>query len=414
MTAKPLQNCGKCGICLNACPVYSLLKEEQVSPRAKLHLIDAYDSKKLSSSPFLKEIISRCLMCGSCSAQCPSGIDHYAAFMEMRRKMAEEHGEPPAVKSLIYLLAREYRAAMGAGLAKKSQAMMPESVLEKFKIGHISIKHLPKLNPAPFGRSGKDLGETHKPKGKSRGRVVYFTGCATRYLFEDTGKSVVSILNHMGFEVFIPGSQTCCSIPLLFHGAGKMAQKNIRDNIKALEGPGTDAIITDCSTCGEALKNEYPKYFQDDKKMQAEASRISSRVSDFMAFVFEHQNLLTFNPGSLDRILVTYHAPCHTRNTFKSHLAAEALIQSLPNVTYRRAPDFDQCCGGGGTFFYEHANISKKMVDKKLMSVKSLDISHVLTDCPVCRMNLSGNMDKSSEATVLHPAILMERALKKI
>ena len=87
MTQKLVQNCGKCGLCLYVCPVYKILKKEQDSPRGKLQLIKAYDNKNLASSPLLKEIVSKCLMCGSCAANCPSGIDHYSKFMEMRRKM---------------------------------------------------------------------------------------------------------------------------------------------------------------------------------------------------------------------------------------------------------------------------------------------------------------------------------------
>ncbi|MBU0972093.1 MAG: (Fe-S)-binding protein, partial [Proteobacteria bacterium] len=62
---KPLKNCGKCGLCLGACPVYKVLKEEQASPRARLQLIKAFENSTLEASPLLKELISKCLMCGS-------------------------------------------------------------------------------------------------------------------------------------------------------------------------------------------------------------------------------------------------------------------------------------------------------------------------------------------------------------
>ncbi|MFA5906599.1 MAG: (Fe-S)-binding protein [Desulfobacula sp.] len=247
MKDKILQNCGKCGLCLNACPVYKTLKEEQVSPRAKLHLIKAHDRHTLDSSPFLKEIISKCMMCGSCSAACPSGIDHYSKFMEMRRKMAEAHGEAPAIKSLIYLLAHEYRTRFGAGLARTGQKIMPKGLAEKFKLGNIPLKNFPELNAVPFRKSHDEI---IIPKGKPIGRVVYFTGCATNYLYEDTGSAVIGILRHMGYEIIIPKGQTCCSIPLLFHGAKDQAMGNIRTNIRALETLDAEAILVDCSTCG--------------------------------------------------------------------------------------------------------------------------------------------------------------------
>ncbi len=66
MTDQPVQNCGKCGLCLSVCPVYKVLKQEQASPRARLQLIKAYEKKDLSASPLLKDLVSQCLMCGAC------------------------------------------------------------------------------------------------------------------------------------------------------------------------------------------------------------------------------------------------------------------------------------------------------------------------------------------------------------
>jgi glycolate dehydrogenase iron-sulfur subunit len=410
MTANLLQNCGKCGLCLSVCPVYTLLKEESVSPRAKLQLIKAYDNDTLVSSPLLKQIVTKCLMCGSCAANCPSGIDHYSKLMEMRKKMKEAEGETGAIKSLIYLLAREYRIKFGASLARTGQKFIPDSLAKTIKLGNIPLKNFPRLNAIPFQKANDTIILPHK---RQIGTVVYFTGCATNYLYDDTGFAFIEILKHMGYKIIIPRDQTCCSIPLLFHGASDKAFKNITTNINALKNHDADAIVVDCSTCGEALMNEYPRIIKNLGQDPFEAKKIAAKVVDALSFVDQNFDCLEFDSKAKDKVSVTYHAPCHTRNSFGSHIIAEKLLEKLPFVTYKKTPDFDQCCGGGGTFFYEYPEISKKMVDKKIENAKAVQVSLWLTDCPVCRMYLAGNLKDNDNLHVLHPLTLIHSALKQ-
>ncbi|MBT3176328.1 MAG: (Fe-S)-binding protein [Desulfobacula sp.] len=411
MTQKLIQNCGKCGLCLYVCPVYKILKKEQDSPRGKLQLIKAYDNKDLASSPLLKEIVSKCLMCGSCAANCPSGINHYSKFMEMRRKMVESQGQTPAIKSLIYLLGREHRLKFGAGLARTGQNFIPDNFAGKYKFGSIPLKNFPKLNSIPL-RKAND--EVILPYKKQIGTVVYFTGCATNYLYDDTGFAFIEILKHMGYTIIIPKDQTCCSIPLLFHGAADKAFKNIIANINAIKNHDADAILVDCSTCGEALKNEYPRFIENKGYDPFEAKKISSKVMDALSFIDKNFDRLEFDSSVKEKVSVTYHAPCHTRNSFGSHKIFENLIEKLPFVNYKKTVDVDECCGGGGTFFYEYPEISKKMVDKKIENAKAVKASLWLTDCPVCRMNIAGNLNHNDNLQVLHPLTLIHSALKQI
>jgi glycolate oxidase iron-sulfur subunit len=411
MTTKLLQNCGKCGLCLSVCPVYKILKQEQASPRAKLQLIKAYDNNILASSDLLKEIVSKCLMCGSCTANCPSGINHYSKFMEMRKKMVAAQGETQAIKSLIYLLGREYRLKFGAGLARTGQKFVPDNFAKTIKLGNIPLKNFPKLNSIPFRKANDEIIFPYK---KQIGIVVYFTGCATNYLYDDTGFAFIEILKHMGYKIIIPKDQTCCSIPLLFHGAADKAFKNITTNINALKNHDADRILVDCSTCGEALKNEYPQMLENQGQDLTPANKIASKVMDALSFIDQNFDRLEFDSNVKDKLSVTYHAPCHTRNSFGSHVIAEKLLSKLPFINYKRAPDVDECCGGGGTFFYEYPEISKKMVDKKIENAKAVQASLWLTDCPVCRMNLAGNLDMNDRLQVLHPLTLIHSALKQI
>ena len=425
-----LANCGKCGLCLAACPVYKILKEEQASPRARLQLIKAFDNETLSSSPLLKELISKCLMCGSCAKACPSGVNHYEKFMDMRQKMVADLGEEPAIKALIHLLSKEFMLRAGSKMAAIGQRITPDALAQKYRVGNIPLSRLPKLNRTPLRQTlpGTLPSVSGRP---ARGRIAYFTGCATNFMFEDTGKATVEVLTALGWEVIIPESQVCCAIPMLFHGAAKQAVVNIKTNIAALSDPSFDHIIVDCSTCGAALKDEYPAFLAKGAEnrilaqkfregelagLAPRAAAIAKKTKDILSFLMEEESGFVQalpRQASKDPVPTVYHAPCHSRNSFDSLDKVRQMLKGLPDIDYIPLPNEADCCGGGGTFFYEHPDLSRQMMDKKRTPVRDAMASLWLTDCPVCRINISGSLDPGDAIEVCHPVIMAARALKR-
>lgn len=426
--AQVLANCGKCGLCLSACPVYRILKEEQASPRARLQLIKAHDRDDLQSSPLLKELISKCLMCGSCARACPSGINHYEKFMEMRQKMVADLGEEPAIKALIHLLSKEFMLRAGTRMAALGQRITPDALAEKYRVGNIPLSRLPKLNRTRF-RKAVPYVTPPAPGLPLRGRIAYFTGCATNFMFDDTGRATVAVLSGLGYEVIIPDTQVCCAIPMLFHGAAEQAVSNIRTNIKALTEFSCDRIIVDCTTCGAALRDEYPAFLAraaenpdldknsrlgDVSALARQADAISQKTADILSFLMEpgtgFDKVLSPDPGR-ESVRTVYHAPCHSRNSFNSHDRVKDMLRRLPGIDYIPLPSEADCCGGGGTFFYEHPELARQMMDKKRAMVQAAMASLWLTDCPVCRINISGSLTPGDAVEVLHPVTMAARAM---
>ncbi len=400
-------NCGKCGICLAVCPVYKVLKEEQASPRARIRLIKAFREGRLASSPLLKELVSRCLMCGSCAANCPSGVDHYSQFMEMRAQLIEELGDRPEIRGLVYLLAKEQRLRLAMGAARMGQSVLPEGLQKKYKLGNIPVKNYPRLNRRPF-RAAVD--EEIAPPGEERGTVLYFTGCATNYIFEETGFAVVKLLGRLGYRVIIPGRQTCCSIPMLFHGGVEQARANIMANIECLQHQQAVAVLVDCPTCGSALRQEFPAMMRRFGLDDGPAEAIAAKTRDVMSFVHEHLDQLEFRKNEAGAPLkVSYHLPCHLKN---SGCSSERTLERIAAIDYRPTADCGECCGGGGTFFYEYPEVSGRMAAAKIASFRRTGAALWLTDCPVCRINLAGQLDEEDDIVMMHPVTLLAGLLQ--
>lgn len=418
MSAKPnnlkapeVLQCSKCGACLPACPVYLQKLEEGASPRAKVQLSKHYTEQNLATSSHLSSLINRCLMCGNCTAACPSGVEHLSLFMRMRSYMATDHGEGWHLKVLYHFLSHEQQLRLASRFAKLGRNHMLDHLAREFKVGNIPAKRLPKFNKKPFR---EQVAETISPDTDSRGTILYFTGCGTNYVYDQVGHSLCRILNVMGFQVEIPRPQVCCGLPLFIHGNLEKAASNIKTNISLFNRDDIVAVVTDCATCGSALDKEYGMVLKELGMDTETAEELSSKVHDIGEFILANYTLLEphLDPQAA-RQKVTYHMPCHLRNGQGITTEIETLLKRLPHVDYTRAEDYDQCCGGGGTFFYDHPETSHQIVSKKIKSARKTGADLWVTGCPGCNINLSGNLQETDNISVEHILLLIERALKK-
>ncbi len=405
MNADDVYNCGKCGLCLTTCPVYKEVLNESISPRAKIQLIKHYAEKNLSSTSSLNNYIKTCLMCGTCSANCPSGVRHDTLFMRMRAHMIHDLGDNLVTKTVHHLLCHDPQLRFALKFIGPGRNFFPDIIAREFKLGNIPMDHLPKFNKRPFREQVPLVTE---PLGKPKGTLLYFTGCGTNYIYEKTGFSTVQVLTRMGFRVEIPKEQVCCGLPVFFHGNLKKTKDNILNNIACLYRPDISAVITDCATCGSALAHEYPFLLDELGIDNPEARKLSGKVRDISEFLFEHFELLEpFLKDGEKKLTATYHSPCHLRNSRGITTQVENLLKSLPNITYIRADDVDTCCGGGGTFFLDHPEISRRITDKKIQHAMATNAKVWATGCPACRTVLAGNLAPTDKMEVVHPVELV-------
>ncbi len=402
--------CSKCGACLTVCPVYRQKLVEGVSPRAKVQLSKHYTEQDLATSSHLNTLVNSCLMCGHCTVACPSGVEHKSLFMRMRGYMAADHGKGWHQKVLYHFLSHEQQLQLASRFGKLGRNYLLENLAREYKIGQIPVKRLPKFNKRPFR---EQIRENNPAAETSRGTVLYFTGCATNYLSDQNGHALVRILGAMGFNVEIPKDQVCCGLPIFVSGNLEKARGNILTNIKTFNRNDIVAVVTDCATCGSALHGEYEIVLKELGLDTKAAEELGKKVTDASVFILKHFDLLEphLDPHST-RYKVTYHQPCHLSNGQGITTEVEALLKQLPNVKYVRATDYDHCCGGGGTFFYDHPEISHRIVTKKIENARETGADLWLTGCSGCSINLTGNLSETDTISVENILVLIKRTLK--
>lgn len=408
MIAKNLQeevyNCIKCGLCLTPCPVYKQLLFEGASPRGKVQLIKNILEGKLEPSENFRRLLFTCLLCETCTANCPSGLKVDRLMKAMRAELVATFGLPWQKRMLFNLLTGDrllpFFLFWGRALGNSTLALFPGDK----KLGTIPYSKLPRLNR----KSLRDQYPAIIPAVEGRGRVFYFTGCATNYLFENVGRAVIDILSKLGVEVVIPKGQKCCGLPIFLSGARKMALKNIRKNLALFNPDEVDAVIVDCATCGAALKKEYAHILEEMGENPEPAKRLSRKIMDISQYLvqFDLKKVLQPLPAR-----VTYHDPCHLLRSQGVKEEPRNLLREIPGLEFIEMAGADVCCGGGGTFQWEHPDVSTGITAKKISSIKETGADLVASGCPGCRLQIHGNLnDKGIE--VVHPVEILAKALR--
>jgi glycolate dehydrogenase iron-sulfur subunit len=399
-----VHSCIRCGLCMNSCPVYRQLYFEGASPRGKIQLIKKVLEGKLEPSENFYRLLGTCLLCDTCSVTCPSGVRLDRLMKAMRAELAGKFRMPREKRAVLYLLSSSrllpFCISWGRAIQNPLRYLLPEHG----KLGTIPYSKLPRLSSKPFLSR---YPETVLAAGPRKGRVLYFVGCATNYLAENVGDSVIGVLTRLGVEVIMPEGQMCCGFPICLAGAREKALRNIRRNIELFDRPDVDAVVVDCATCGAALKNEYPQVLEEMGKDAEAARRVARKVQDIS------QVLSRFDLSGILRPLrarVTYHDPCHLLRSQRVREEPRDLLKRIPQMEFVEMAAADACCGGGGAFQVEHPDVAAGITATKVQSILETGAGLVATGCPGCRLQIRGNL--ADEAIrVVHPVELLAMAM---
>ena len=416
-TGENIYHCIRCGLCLAHCPVYKEILLEEAAPRGKVQLSRCLDEGKLELNEEMKEVFySTCLLCGSCVANCPSGVHGDHLFSGVRWRAKQKYGIDWKKKLMFQILANKWIMSKSAALGGWARRNFSGPAIEKkLKAGALTVDRIPPFNKKVFSDT---VPEVVSPKtGKARAKVLYFHGCATEYVFGDIGGAVVDVLTKMGVEVIIPKGQGCCGLPIFMSGDRETSVSIIREALKLFARPDVDAVIVDCATCGAALKNEYPHLLKDlkelgekvtDEELKA-AELLSKKMMDVTVFIEAHKDWLPKLGGNGKKIKVTYHDPCHLVKGQKVSAQPRNILKSIPDVEYVEMPGANDCCGGGGSFQVEHADTSAKITKRKTDNAEATGAQVVATCCPGCNVTISNHINPAIK--VLHPVQLLQKAL---
>jgi glycolate oxidase iron-sulfur subunit len=395
--------CVHCGFCLQACPTYLALDDENDSPRGRVVLMrSAYEGTLSLDDPSLLTHIDQCLGCRACETACPSGVPYGHLLEATRATVAQPHPPPFLARLVLAVFANPRVLALTLWFAKT--------------IRQIGIADMLAILPGRAGFAMAMLASTNRKlrggrysasaRVADRGSTVLLRGCVMDGLFRETNLATDRTLRMNGYAVRQPPPARCCGA-LHAHagdldGARALAKRVITD----FEKTPTDYIVTNAAGCGAMMK-EYGHLLARDAEWSERAERIASRVRDVSEL------LAAAGPrhaGPL-HMRVTYDAPCHLLHAQRIAAAPLQILSAIEGVELVPIASADQCCGGAGIYNLLQPDVSAKVLAPKLNEIRLSTADVVASGNPGCLMQIGAGLYLAGTGTrAVHPVDLLDQA----
>ncbi|MEJ2672688.1 MAG: (Fe-S)-binding protein, partial [Deltaproteobacteria bacterium] len=328
--------CMRCGLCQAVCPLFAETGREADVARGKLALLDGLAQEILKNPQGVSDHLNRCLLCGACAANCPSGVKALDIFIRARVILAGYMGLSPLKKAIFRGLLRKpdwFNRILAWGAKFQGIFIQPVDDLlgsscARFMSPLLADRHFKALAPVPWHVQVPRL---NTAAGASGFRVAFFVGCLIDKVLPQVGEATLKVLDHHGVGVYLPAGQGCCGIPALSSGDIQTFKDLVRLNLKILDDPDSpcDYLVTACATCSSTIKKLWPLMMQDAPAAEQERiAQLAARTLDISQFLVDQVGVAPARARGADgRIAVTYHDPCHLKKSLEVAAQPRVLLQ---------------------------------------------------------------------------------------
>ena len=403
--------CNGCGHCRTElpgqrmCPVFRATQSEAASPRAKANMLrhllqDGADGRQLGSDD-VREIADLCVNCKMCALECPAHVNIPKLMLEAKAANVAQHG----LSRGEWFLARletfvRWGSAFSllANLALGSRTM--RWALDRL-FGLSPKRRMPRFALRTFMNLAKRRGWTRPPHG-SRPRVAYFVDFYANYVDPLVAEASVLVLQHNGFDVYVPPGQAGSGIEALAHGDVDEARESALQNLRLLADLVRTGMPVVCSEPSAALmfRQDYADLIDDVDIPLLSTNTVE--LTQFLGDLHRQGRLRTdFRPIDAG---VGHHVPCHIKALGAA--AGPSLLALIPGL--RVYPIDVSCSGMAGTFGLKTENYATSLAAgaPMLAELRRPQALFGAAECSSCRMQMEEGAGKRS----LHPVQFMALA----
>jgi glycolate oxidase iron-sulfur subunit len=398
-----LVTCMRCGFCMSVCPVYGATMKEADLTRGKIVLLENLAHEMTTDSKGVNEKLNRCLLCGSCQTNCPSGVEVMDIFLRARSIVSGYMGLSPLKKFIFRILLVRPKLFNGLldlsgkfqGLFLKDASKAVGTSCAPLFTYFIGDRHFPPLAKESFHSKVPSL---NTPVGKSGLRAAFFPGCVSDRIFPKVAEAAIKAFEKHGVGIYMPEALACCGIPALASGDRDSYDKLVKQNLELLAADDFDCLVTPCATCAATIKEVWlklaEKYAADERERIDKLHDKVMDITQFLVDVLKVELPATSKTGKR----ITYHDSCHLKKSLGVATQPREILNSLPDCQLVEMPEADRCCGSGGSFTLAHYELSKEIGQRKRDNIVSVKPDTIAVGCPACMLQIMDMLSRNNDA----------------
>ena len=225
-------------------------------------------------------------------------------------------------------------------------------------------------------------------------RIALFSTCIGDALFPDAHKATAILLTRLGHEVVFPEGQTCCGQMHINTGYQREAVPIIRTYADAFADPSIDCVVAPSGSCAGAVREQHVRIAEryGDSALVDDAQRAADKTYELCEFLCDVEQRTDLGAWFPRR--VTYPPSCHSLRFIEVGDRPYRLLDAVEGLELVDLPNYEECCGFGGTFSVKNAEVSAAMVSDKVRNIKSTGAEYVTAGDSSCLMNIVGSLSR--------------------
>jgi L-lactate dehydrogenase complex protein LldE len=232
--------------------------------------------------------------------------------------------------------------------------------------------------------------------------VQLFITCLLDSFYPEIGEAVVEILRQLGTKVDFAREQTCCGQPNFNAGLRNEARSIAQHTIRVFEAAPGD-IVVPSGSCTHMLRHNYTELFADDPLWLPRAQELAGRTFEFTEYLVDHLGVVDL--GARWDGPLAYHPTCHLHRGIGVDRQPRLLLSVVKGAEIRELPEAQDCCGFGGIFSIEHAELSAEFLKRKIGNLERTESPTLVTADAGCLMHIAGGLHRQNKAQrVVHIA----------